>query len=518
LSAANGTYDAIVVGAGHNGLTAACVLAKGGRRVVVLERRDVAGGMCAGEEFHPGYRSAGLLHDTTCVRPWVIDALSLREHGLSRAQRPLEVFSPQTRGRGLRLSTDPAVSADEIGAHCVQDSGRYASHRRFVERIRGVVSDLVNDLPPDWRDIGAGGAMSLLRRAASLRRLGGRVMIEMTRAVPMSVADYLNGHFETDILKSSLAAPALLGGWAGPRSPGTATPLILWECLAGPPVEGGPAAVASALGRAAKHLGVVVRSSCEVERIRVGKSGVEGVRLSNDEEIDAPLVLSSADPRTTFLRLLAPGTLSPKFEARIRSWRSRGTTAKVHLALDRPLEFACRPGEACEYARTGENLDQMERAFDPVKYRSVTGAPLLEIFVPSVSRPELAPDGHAVVSVMAHFVPYHYDAGWTDEERERLGEAVVAALEVYAPGVRASIVAREVLTPLDIEQRYGVSGGHIHHGEQGLDQIAARPAPEAARYATPVKGLFLCGSGAHAGGGVSCAPGALAARAAAGAA
>jgi phytoene dehydrogenase-like protein len=214
--------------------------------------------------------------------------------------------------------------------------------------------------------------------------------------------------------------------------------------------------------------------------------------------------------------LLEPGAIPSKFEDRLHSWRSRGTTAKVHLAVDRPLEFACRPGELFEYARTGEELDQLERAFDPVKYRNAPDSPVLDIFVPSVSRPELAPDGHAVVSIMAHFVPYQYDAGWTDGEREKLGDTIVAALETCAPGVTGSIVAREVLTPLDIERRYGVSGGHVYHGEHGLDQIAVRPAPEAARFATPIAGLFLCGSGAHAGGGVSCAPGALAARVVAG--
>ena len=253
-----------------------------------------------------------------------------------------------------------------------------------------------------------------------------------------------------------------------------------------------------------------------LEEILVRKTRAEGVRLSDGEEIDAPVVLSSADPATTFLRLLPPGALSTGFEGRIRSWRSRGTTAKVHLALSSRLEFACRPGAVFEYARTGEELDHLERAFDPVKYRLAPDVPALDVYVPSVSRPELAPDGHAVVSVLAHFVPYQYDAGWTDSERERLGDSVVAALESYAPGVNGSIVAREVLTPLDIGERYGMTGGHIYHGEHGLDQIAVRPAPEAARFSTPIAGLFLCGSGAHAGGGVSCAPGALAARVAAG--
>jgi phytoene dehydrogenase-like protein len=488
------------------------MLAKGGRRVLVVERRDVTGGMCAGEEFHPGYRTAGLLHDTTGVRKWVADALSLHEHGLSFAADPLSVFSPQREGRGLLLSQDPDKSAGEIGAHAEGDARRYREFHAFIGRVRGVVSDVMNDVPADWIDIGAGGMSSIFRRAMAVRRLGKKDMIELVRVAPMCVADWLNYWFESELLKSSLAAPAILGGWCGPWSPGTATNLLLWECLAGHPVEGGPAAVAFALERAAKHLGVEIRTSAAVERIRVEKNSVKGVRLAGGDEIDAAAVLASCDPKTAFLDLVAPNEIAPKFEGRIRSFRARGTTAKVNLAVAKPLEFACRPGEVFEYARIGEELDGMERAFDPVKYRERPDHPILDVYVPSVSRPELSPDGHAVASILVHFVPHEFDAGWTDDEREKLGDAVVAELETYAPGVSQSIVAREVLTPLDIENRYGTSGGHIYHGEHGLDQIAVRPSPETSRYATPVAGLYLCGSGAHPGGGVSCAPGALATR------
>jgi len=513
VGAGKGAYDVIVIGAGHNGLAAACALAKGGRSVLVLERRDLTGGLCAGEEFHPGYRTAGLLHDTTGMRPWVADALSLHEHGLSRSAAPLKVFSPQREGSGLLLSMDPGEASAEIGQFSSDDVRQFSRHRDFIDRVRDVVSNLMNEVPADWLGYGTGDMLTMIRKAVSVRRLGRRDMIDLVRVAPMCVADWLDEWFDTEILKSSLAAPAILGGWVGPRSPGTSTNLLLWECLAGNPIEGGPAAVAVALERAATQLGVHLKRSHEVKRIRVEKDRVAGVRLTNGEEIDAPVVLSSADPKTTFLALLEPHTIASSFQGVIRSWRARGTTAKVHLALDKPFEFAGRPGEVFEYARTGEELDDLERAFDPVKYRNTPQRPVLDLFVPTVSRPELAPDGHAVVSILAHFVPYEYDAGWSDGEREKLGDAVVAALESYSPGLAGSMVAREVLTPLDIERRYGVHGGHIYHGEQGLDQIAVRPAPEAARYATPIEGLYLCGSGAHAGGGVSCAPGMLAARA-----
>jgi phytoene dehydrogenase-like protein len=512
MSTGKNVYDVIVIGAGHNGLTAACMLAKGGRRVLVVERRDVTGGVCAEEEFHPGYHTAGLLHDTTGVRKWVAEALALHEHGLSYATEAFSVFSPQRSGRGLVMSRDPARAAGEIGTFSAEDAKRYAAYHAFIGKVRHVVADVMNEVPADWLDIGAGGMSTMFRQAMNIRRLGKRDMIELIRLTPMCVADWLNHWFETDLLKSSLAAPAILGGWCGPWSPGTATNLLLWECLAGRPVEGGPAAVTFALGRATKHLGVEVRTSAAVEMILVDKARVEGVRLVGGEEITAPIVASSCDPKKTFLDFLEPNVLAPEFEGRVRAWRMRGTTAKVNLALDRPLQFEGRKEDVFEFARTGEELDRMERAFDPVKYRDRPDRPLLDIFVPSVSRPELAPDGHAVVSIMVHFIPYEYDAGWSDDERERLGDSVLAELELYAPGVSKSVVAREVLTPLDIEDRYGVTGGHVYHGEHGLDQIAVRPAPETSRYSSPIEGLYLCGAGAHPGGGVTCAPGALAAR------
>lgn len=512
MTEGKGSYDVVVIGAGHNGLTAACFLAKSGRRVLVLERRGVTGGLCAGEEFAPGYKTAGLLHDTTGVRRWVADALLLHEHGLSFAPEPVGVLSPQRGDRGLLMSGDPQRDAEQLGTGSSDDAKQYAEFRKFLSKVHGVVSDFMNEAPADWIDMGAGGTTRIFRQALDIRRLGRRDMIELFRIAPMCVADWLNEWFESELLKCSLAGPVLQGTWCGPWSPGTATNLLLRECVAGAPVEGGPAAVAFALERAVKHYGAEVRTGSAVDRIRINNGRVEGVRLADGEEIDARLVLSSCDPKVTFLSLLSPNEISPKFQSRLRSWRMRGTTAKVNLALSKPLDFAHREGDTFEYARTGEELDAMERAFDPVKYRQLPDRPLLDIYIPSIARPELAPDGHAVASILVHFVPYDLDGGWTDDARNRLGDTVVAELEAYVPGVGSTIESREVLTPLDIENRYAVTGGHIHHGEHGLDQIAVRPTPETSRYTTPLDGLFLCGGGTHPGGGVTCAPGALAAR------
>lgn len=507
----NRKYDVAVIGAGHNGLTAACLLAKAGRSVVVFERRNVTGGLCAGEEFSPGYTTAGLLHDTTGVRRWVADKLSLQEHGLEFSPEPLSVFSPQREGKGLLLSQDAAKTSREIESFSTRDAAAYAAYRSFIGRARKVINPLRDAAPPDLVEAGLGGMLGLFRQALGFRRLGKREMMELIRIPPMCVADWLGEHFETELLRATLAAPAILGTWTGPWSPGSAANLLLWECAAEAPVAGGPSAVVYALERAAGHHGVDVRTGAKVERILITNNRAQGVELAGGETVAAAVVVSSCDPKTTFLDLVDAREISHEFEQRVRQFRTRGTTAKVHLALDKPLEFRARPGEVFEYVRTGEEVDQLERAFDPVKYRQFAKRPILDVFVPNVSRPELAPDGHAVVSILAHFVPHRLEGGWSDERREELGDAVVSELESYAPGVSKSVVAREILTPADVESRYGVTDGHVFHGEHSLDQIVTRPTPETARYATPVNGLFICGSGSHPGGGVTCAPGALAA-------
>lgn len=246
-------------------------------------------------------------------------------------------------------------------------------------------------------------------------------------------------------------------------------------------------------------------------RILTDAGGVRGVRLESGEEISAPVVATSCDPRQTLLRLLVPGAITLGLRRRMEAFRTRGTTAQVLLALSGRPVYRCRPGGAVELARTGGRLDDLERAFDAVKYRSLPESPVLEIHQPTLAAPELAPAGHAVLSVLVHFVPRDLSPDWDARARERLGDRVVEILERVAPGSAAAIVARSVLSPVDIERRYGVSGGHPHHGEHALDQILVRPAPECAAHATPVPGLFLCGSGSHPGGGLTCAPGSLAA-------
>lgn len=513
-------YDVIVIGAGHNGLTTACLLARAGRKVLVIEKRAVVGGLCAPEEFHPGYHAPGILHDTAQLRTELLDDLHLDEHGLDLvpAEPTLFVSSSDSTGAVINIS-DPAATAAEITRVSANDAKRWGEYRAFIERARDLIEPLLNETPPDLASLGSMGPGAfgglplgtLMRLANAARRFGRHELAGLLRIPPMCVADWLNEWFESDLVKGGLAHAAIQGTWAGPWSPGTAANLLLLECSTRQSVVGGAAGLASALERASRQYGVEVRTEAEVTRIRLENGAVAGVTLKSGEEFDARVVASGLDPRTTFLRLIDHATLPLAFEHRIGVLRSRGTSAKVHLALNRRLEFAAKPGERVARARTTGSLDDLERAFDPVKYRGVSERPLLEIFVPSVARPETAPDGSDVVSLLVHFAPFDLAGGWTKAARERLGDAALAELERVAPGVAKAVVARQVLTPADLAERFGIVGGHIHHLEPALDQLVIRPTLDTMRYATPVRGLFLCGAGSHPGGGVTCAPGALAA-------
>ncbi len=506
------SYDAIVIGAGHNGLTAAALLAKGGRSTLLVERRAVLGGLAASEEFHPGYRTGGVLHDTEGVRPWVVDALDLGKHGLSRHDQAPPTLIPQRDGRGLLLWRDPDKAAEELAALSPREADNYRDYRRFLDRLAPIVTRLVDNSPPDIFEPGAGDMLSLGRSALALRLLSKREMMEILRVAPMALADWLDERFDSQLLKAGLAGPAIQNTVTAPRSPASTANLLRAECLAGSPIKGGPATLITALEGAAKACGVEIRTDAGVEGLVGQADRISGVQLAGGEEIQAKTVVASCDPKHLFQELLPQALISLGLDRSISVFRSRGTAAKVHLALSGYPEFACRPGAKVSSIRVGETLEELERAFDPIKYRKFSDVPILDIHVPTVESTDLAPEGHHVFSILAHFVPFELEGGWTDEARSQMYSRVLGRLEQYAPGISPLIVGHEVLTPQDLEQRYGVTGGHLHHGEHALDQLLVRPTPECARYATPFEGLFLCGSGAHPGGGLTCAPGGLAAR------
>jgi phytoene dehydrogenase-like protein len=505
-------YDVIVIGGGHNGLTAAGLLAKAGRKVLVLERRDRVGGLCAAEEFHPGYRVPGILHDSASVRPHVIDALQLEHHGLSLRSEELPVYLPKLNNPGLLLFRDSALAAVEIRNFSTKDAQRYAEFRGFLSRVQGFFRRITDQRAPDLKDLSLGHLFEIAGSALALRRLPEKDLMEVLRIGPMSIADWLNEWFETSLLKAGLAQPAISGNWLGPWSSGTVVTFLLSELSARREVVGGPAALVRALEAACLDRGAEIRLGGAVARIVLTSGRVRGVCLEDGTEIAAPVVVSSCDPKKTFLQLMSARDVPAGLADGMRNWRSRGTTAKVHLALNAPLEFAARPGAKIEAARIGDDLDELERAFDAVKYGEYSLNPVLDLRVPSLSDSTLAPPGHHVVSILASFAPYHLRSGWTQERREALGEAVVATLSRHAPTLRERLVWGEVLTPLDLEERLGITEGHIHHGEQCLDQLfSLRPLPSCSRHSTPVPGLYLGSSGTHPGGGVTCAPGSLAA-------
>lgn len=507
-------YDVLVIGAGPNGLAAALRLARAGKQVLVLERRATPGGLSARRAFHPGYSVPGILHDDALTTPRVVKRLGLEQHGLKFRARPAN-FIVEANGPGLLLDPDPARAAAAIAERSRHDAEHYTLYRAFLRRIQPLLESVQGTPPPPLAPSGFRDLLDLARRGLGLMKLARADQLELARVAPMCVADFLNERFETPALVEALAARAVASTWSGPWSAGTTTNLLLAEASGGEAIEGGPAGLIAALVGAAAAAGVVVRCGAEVTRILCERSSVKGVALASGESIAAPSVLSSVDPKRTMLGLLAPGTLPIRIEDEFRRIRSRGTAAKVHLALSGPLELGGGGGQLHEaLSLGGGHVDELERAFDAIKYRQFSPRPHLEVRVPTVSDSSLAPEGHHVVSILASFAPYDLDGGWSAEARHALGERVISRLAERAPALRERIVAREVLTPRDLEAELALTGGQLHQGEIALDQLLVmRPAPSAARYATSVPGLYLGGAGSHPGGGARPTAGLLAAEA-----
>lgn len=508
----------VVIGGGSNGLTAAALLAKGGCRVTLLERRPALGGLSAGEAFHPGFASPGLLHDSATLRPAVVRALDLEHFGLRFAPaRPS--LALERGGAGLMLGPDADSTALALEERSPADAKAFREWRGLIERLRPFVSAVLSEPPPELAPKNLAAGLDLLKRGVSLRRLGEADMLELMRVAPMAVADWMKDTFETERLHAALSLPALSGTWLGPWSAGSAACLLALEATRGRSVAGGPKAVVQALEACARQKGVQIQTETEAVELVVRGETVQGVRLASGETLVADAVLSTVDPKQTFLELVPARTLSSVFEDAVLNWRTRGTTAKVHLALDGLPEHPAlaasssqAKGATPDRMSTGASIDELERAFDAIKYGEMSNTPVLDIALPSLDDPTLAPEGKAVLSILAHYVPFELEGGWTAEAERTLEERVLTVLEEHLPGTQKRILATETLSPADIAERYRVSGGHVHHGEHALDQLLIlRPNGDCAHYATPLAGLFLGGSGSHPGGGVTCAPGMLAA-------
>ena len=504
----NKKYDIVVIGGGHNGLTAAATLSRKGKKVILLEKRSVLGGIAAGEEFYPGYRTTGLLHDTSGVRTKVIKALNLEKFGLKIKKSRATVSILSKDGKCLHLHSDVEKASKEMVNFSQKDAEAYKEYREFINKISRFINGLMDEIPPDLSNLGGKQIWELAKKGMALKKLGKKTMMEFLKVAPMSVADFLNERFETDFIKAGIAGPAIYGSYTGPWSSYTTLNLLLWECAANECIKGGPQALVAALEKAAKEAGVDIRTNAEVDKILLDENrNVSGVKLANGEEIPALIVASSSTPRETFYQLLLPNQIDYSLEHAIQHYRSRGTTAKVNLAIDREINF--NGAGLVEFVRTGNSFDDMERAFDSVKYRQFSDEPILDIHIPSATDSSLAPSGHAVVSILVHFAPHNFDEGWSDKTKNKLLNITIKTLEHYVPDISSSLVGSEVLSPVDLEERYSLTNGHIFHGEHAVDQLITRPIPSCARYATPINGLYLCGSGSHPGGGITCMPGYL---------
>jgi len=488
-------HDVIVIGAGASGLAAACLLSRAGRRVLVLEQRPQAGGASASEEFCPGFRSPGLWHEARVPRR-LMETLELGSFGLS-VMEPLPIYAAGD-ATGILVHRDPAKARPEIERVSKRDADRYAAYRAFLARIEGPIRRFLEEPPPRLFEPSLGNAMPLLRQAWDLRRLGESTMLEVLRIAPMAVADALNEWFETPFLKAALAMPAVSSTYAGPWSPGTAANLLLHECAPDVAVKGGAPAWVSALEKAAQQRGVEIRVGTPVEEILVEAGKVRGVRTQGGE-IASGNVMSTVDPRRTFLDLVAPGHLPEVLEHRIHHYRGTGLTAILRLAVKGPVEFRGREKESIARARFSDDLDSLERSFDPAKYDALPDRPSLDVFVPTVEDPSLAPAGHHVVSIHARAMTYRVHGGWTPETRIKAEQNILATFFHYAPSVEPRVIGAEFLSPLDLEQKYGLVEGHLNHGDHAIDQILVRPSPECMDGTTPIEGLFLYGGGVHPG-------------------
>ncbi len=532
-------YDAVIIGGGHNGLISAAYLARAGLKTLVLEQRHVLGGAAVTEELFPGFRFSVFSYVVSLLRPEIIRDLQLPRHGLDIL--PLDgTFTPLHPGDGpkARRSADVAGSGDylwrvndhgrtirELRRWSASDAEAYEEYGQLMVEMARFIKPILAITPPDLTSLDPRPLLPLGGLLRTFQQLPERQQAVFVQLMTMSAADFLGQWFETDPLKATMSASGIIGTYLGVRSPGTAYVLLhhymgeidgafrAW----GIP-KGGTGGISNAIGNAARALGAEIRTEAPVERILVRDGRAVGVALAGSgEEIRADVVLSSVDSRRTFLSLVEPGTLEPAFEEEIRRFKFRGSSGKVNLAVDRLPEFTCLPGVG-EHLRGAISfspaVDDMERAYDDAKYGHFSRKPYIDMIIPTLVDPTMAPPGKHVISCFVQYAPYKLapELGTWDDQREAFGDAVVDRIAEFAPGIRDTILFRNVQTPLDIERTTGLTEGNIFQGELTLEQLFFnRPVPGYARFRTPVRDLWLCGSATHPGGGIMGANGRIAA-------
>jgi phytoene dehydrogenase-like protein len=500
------SFDAIVIGAGHNGLVAACGMARAGLKTLMLERSNRIGGAAITTEIHPGFRISTLSH-AAHLAPSVSETLKLAGHGLELIDPEPRLFVPAGDGRNLILGRDGAASLNSIAQFSKRDAERYPEFQAVAGRITEFASRVMETAPPNIEQTSRGDLWTLLQLGSRFRGLGKKDAYRLLRWAPMSAADFASEWFESEPLRAAIAAPGIFGTAFGPRSAGSTAVLLMHLAAGGGPkfVKGGLGALTTAMASAARAAGAEIRPDSSVARVDIIGGRAVGVTLESGEQLRAKAVVSNADPRRTLLQLVDPIELSPSFLERIRSYRSIGRVAKINLALSGLPQFTGADGRALAgRIQIGPTTDYLERAFDASKYGSFSPRPYLDVAIPSLTDPSLAPSGAHVMSIAVSFAPFRLRDGDWAAAGPALADAVINALGEHAPGVDKLILQRQVITPADLESKFGLTGGHIFHGELALDQLfTMRPLLGWARYRTPIDGLYLCGAGTHPGYGVS---------------
>src|SRR5437773_4426383 len=511
------TYDAIVIGGGHNGLTNAAYLARAGKRVLVLERRHVLGGAAVTEEVFPGFKFSLCSVVASLLGPEIIRDLDLPRHGLEIL--PLDgTFTPMPNGDYLWPVNDHGKTHREIARHSKLDAEAYDEFGKAMQAMCRFVKPILGMVPPDPATLNPRELMKLLFIGRRFQGLSSEDKYNQIQLMTMSAADFLDQWFETDVLKATMSSSGIIGTFLGVRSPGTAYVLLhhymgeidgafrSWGFS-----RGGTGAISEAIAGAARAAGVEIRTGAPVARIAVTRAQATGVVLADGQELRADLVLSSVDPNLTFLEFVDARELPADFLDEVRRYKFRGSSGKVNLALGALPDFTCLPGEGPHLRGAisiSPSVEYMERAYDQAKYGAFSRRPYIDMVIPTLTDPSVAPPGKHILSCFVQYAPYKLASGTWDDQREAFGNAVIDTIAEYAPNIRDIILHQQVLTPLDLEREFGLTEGNIFQGELTLEQLFfARPVPGWAQYRTPIRHLWMCGSATHPGGGIMGAPG-----------
>jgi phytoene dehydrogenase-like protein len=517
-------YDAIIVGGGHNGLVTAAYLSRAGRKVLVLERRAQVGGCCVTEELWPGYRVSTAAYLSSLLSDKVVDDLELKRFGYQVDAKDPAFFSPFPDGRHLFMWQDERKTLAEIAKFSPHDAEQFPKYEKHIERLARVVESLLLVTPPNFPPRSALDLPEYLKLLGRMRGLSTPEIIGLVKIFTQSAADFLDEWFESEEIKVTLATDGVIGANGGPRSPGTAY-ILMHHCMGGVNgkrglwgfVRGGMGAISNAIADSAREHGAVIQTNAEVDHIEIVRDKVRSVVLKNGDAFEASVVASNLDPKRTFLQLIDPRHLDSQFVTAIRNFRCEGTSLKMNLAVSALPDFTALPGSTGPQHRATmhicPSMDYVEKAWDDAKYGRPSESPLLELTSPTQYDASLAPPGKHIIGIFLQYAPFTLREGTWDQLRDLFAKRVVEIVDQYAPGFSSNIEQLQILTPLDLEREFGLTGGNIFHGEMSLDQMFwTRPVAGCARYKTPIRGLYLCGSGTHPGGGVMGAPGHNAAR------